>query len=145
MPGNLLSTQSFKTTRERFEKIIEIKRLRSGQLKLSNETMRRIFVMPDQQQSNSKCVIFGVLGFLAGIPLSYFFQSPLIRKIPLTEYLKLIPKMLTDSGKMTPEARAMDSAVLGNPIAVLVVTCIACAVLFALMGYFIDHTQKTSP
>ena len=99
--------------------------------------------MSKQQQGGSKSIVFGIIGFLAGIPLSYFFQSPIIRKIPLIEYLKLIPEMLTDSGGGTSEQRAMVSVMVGDPVAVLVVTCIVCGVLAALVGYFIDRSQKT--
>ncbi|MDR1977295.1 MAG: hypothetical protein LBQ42_01020 [Synergistaceae bacterium] len=99
--------------------------------------------MSAEQQGASKAVVFGIIGFVAGIPLSYFFQSPLIRKIPLTQYLKAIPRMLFDSGG-TPEERAMASAMVGDPVAVLVATCIVCAALLALVGYFIDQSQKTS-
>jgi hypothetical protein len=102
-------------------------------------------ITPEQQeqQGPSKAVIFGVVGFVAGIPLSYFFQAPLIRKIPFTEYLKLIPGILFGPGG-TPEERAMVTALMGDLVAVLVMTCVICAFLLAMAGYFVDQSQKKS-
>jgi predicted PurR-regulated permease PerM len=100
--------------------------------------------MSEQQTSGGSLkIVFGVIGIILGLPLSYFFQSPLIRKIPLSEYLKHIPQLLTNSGG-TPEQRAMESAMIGNPVAVLVMTCVVCAIIGAVLGYFIDHSKKQS-
>ena len=87
---------------------------------------------------NAKAIL-GIVGFFLGIPMSYYFQAPLIRKIPLSEYIKLIPRMLTESPSQSgpPE-------LVGNPSAVFIVTCLACAFLFGLAGYFIDQNRNKS-
>ncbi|MDR1873948.1 MAG: FHA domain-containing protein [Synergistaceae bacterium] len=104
---------------------------------------------PRPQQGTSNAVVFGIVGFLAGIPLSYFFQSPLVRiKMPFVDYLKLIPAILLGSGGTpkgaAPEVQAMGTALVGGLVAVIVATCVLCAALAAMAGYYVDQSRKKS-
>ena len=95
--------------------------------------------MSKQRQGISVMVILGIVGFFLGAPISYFFQSPFVQKIQLGEYIKLIPKVLTDN----PVSRGQISRELvGNPIAVLIVTCLVTTFIFGMVGYFIDRSKK---
>jgi hypothetical protein len=98
---------------------------------------------PEPQEGVSKAVVFGIVGFVAGIPLSYFFQSPIIRKVPFIEYLRLIPEIVFGSGG-TREERAMGTALMGDLVAVIVVTCVICAFIAAMAGYYVDQSRKKS-
>jgi hypothetical protein len=84
-----------------------------------------------------------VAGFLAGIPLSYFFQSPLIKKMPFDEYLNGIPVIL---GSLfdTPEQKAMTDAIAGNTVGVLIGTCVLCAFILGGINHFINKPRETS-
>jgi hypothetical protein len=93
--------------------------------------------MSEQQKDTSnKIIMFGVIGFLAGIPLSYFFQPPIIRKLSLSEYVSNIPGMLT--AKTSPGDAAL---VGGDPVAVFWMTCVITAAIFALARYFILRSK----
>jgi len=71
--------------------------------------------------SSNNAVIYGIIGFLLGIPLSYFFQAEKIRAVySLPQYLIKLPEIL--SSKNTE---------LFVPV---ILTCIISTVIFALIG-----------
>jgi hypothetical protein len=75
--------------------------------------------------------LFAFVGLLAGLPVSYYFQDPFIReKIPIAEYIKLLPDILTD------RSTGMDFT---TPI---ISSCLVCAILFGVVGYFIALSRK---
>jgi TRAP transporter 4TM/12TM fusion protein len=95
-------------------------------------------------QTNQASAALGVAGFLMGIPLSYFFQSPLLRILPFDEYLKAIPEILNVSVNISgQEGMQVISALLGDPGLILVITCLMCSFLLAVLGYFIERSRKS--
>jgi hypothetical protein len=99
--------------------------------------------MPEQAKKlNTAWLAF--MGFLAGIPLSYFFQSPLVRKMPFSRYLALIPGELLGSLIRTSEQQAMNNAIVGNAVAVIIGTCVVCALILGGISYFINKSREVS-
>jgi hypothetical protein len=89
--------------------------------------------MEEKESSNKMMsLFFGVIGILLGVPLSYFFQNPMIRKIPLTEYIKHIPEVLSKSDPM-----------LGDLATPVILTCAICAFLMGVLGYFISKSTDS--
>ena len=76
-------------------------------------------------------LILGFIGFLLGIPLSYFFQPGLIRaKFTCGEYITNLPQLL--------------EGILKNPddlgiqiLLTLVITCAVTSIIFAVIGHAI--------
>ena len=87
--------------------------------------------------------LFGIIGFFVGIPLSYYFQAPMIRKLPLSEYIKLVPKMLTEPINLRMGGGADSfSALIGSPKAVVIITCLICAAVFYYVRHRIEQSNK---
>ena len=85
-------------------------------------------------------VKLGIIGLILGLPISYFFQDPFIRiLIPVSEYIKGIPKILTSPSSQMGE---LETGLIGNPAAVIIVTCLACAFLLGLAGYYFDKKNN---
>ena len=79
--------------------------------------------------------VFGVIGFVLGGPISYFFQSALIReKVPFGEYaIKSLSIMI--------EPEAWENApFIGNVGLTILVTCLVCAAI----AYFIGRSMEKS-
>ncbi len=95
-----------------------------------------------EKQCTSKKILFGAIGILLGFPLSYFFQAPLIRKIPMSEYLKAIPKILSSGVPVDANQKAMQDALIGNAVLPIVLSCFVCAFLLGVIGHFIDKSNK---
>ena len=80
-----------------------------------------------QEQTGTGCgpVMFAVIGFILGVPLSYLFQSELVRaKVPFEKYIGHAPQILFEAWN-TP---------VGSPGAVILVTCVVCALLLGFIG-----------
>ena len=85
-------------------------------------------------------ITLGIVGLLLGLPLSYFFQAPMIRnKMPLSEYIKMLPQIISTNPAGIGE---FEASMIGNPPAVLIVTCLVCAFLFGLAGYLIERNRR---
>ena len=76
------------------------------------------------------CAFFGViLGLIAGVPLSYYFQNEAVRqKFTLGGYLKRIVDVVKDD-----QCR--------NPV---IIACVVCAVVFGVIGALIGKSGKKS-
>jgi hypothetical protein len=79
--------------------------------------------MSEQQNPVSPSGLFALVGFLAGIPISYFFQGEMVKKLSLVQYVKALPQMLGDITK----PKAWDF--LGDYVLTLLFTCVVCAFL----------------
>lgn len=65
----------------------------------------------------------GLIGFLAGIPLSYLFQNGLVRnKLSLGDYIAKLPDIIGAAGDR-------------NDMAGIVVTLVVTCVIFAIVGF----------
>ncbi|MDR3255294.1 MAG: zinc ribbon domain-containing protein [Synergistaceae bacterium] len=77
--------------------------------------------------------LFSFIGFLAGLPASYFFQDPFIReKLSLVDYIKLLPDIISDKSTGT------------NFTTPIIASCLIGAILFGVVGYFIALSKKSS-
>jgi hypothetical protein len=114
--------------------------------------------MSEQQNKTiSKKTKFAVIGFLLGIPVSYYFQNPMIQKTSLGRYVQDVPKLfislpriLFEYANRPPMAGAEREFYngivrsLGSAIAVLLVTCVVCAFLLGAVGNYIEQNQRKS-
>ncbi len=79
-------------------------------------------INPAAFPSGNKAFTYGFIGFLIGIPLSYFFQAEKLRAmLSLPQYLAKLPEML--SGQNSKEF-----------VSPVVLTCIITTTLFAFIG-----------
>jgi len=77
--------------------------------------------------------IFALIGFLLGGPLSYFFQSEMLRlKIPFGEYAIRAHLMLLDSRAW------QNDPFIGNVALTILITCVVCTVCLYFVGYSLD-------
>jgi len=77
--------------------------------------------------------LFAFIGLLLGLPVSYYFQDPFIReKVSIEDYIKLLPEILTDRSTGT------------NFTTPIISSCVVCAVLLGIVGYFIALSRKKS-
>ena len=91
-----------------------------------------------QDNRGSKKLVFGIVGFLLGAPMSYFFQPPIIReKISFGRYVEHLPEILSG-----PNSWKTDPMLGSNPSLTVLVTCVICAAIFGFMGYLIDKANK---
>ncbi|MDR2175040.1 MAG: hypothetical protein LBO82_03775 [Synergistaceae bacterium] len=92
--------------------------------------------MSEQQNSSSSVGRFAGLGFLIGIPVSYFFQGAGIKKLSLVQYIKAIPEALKAIG----EPHGWD--MVGDAVLTLVFSCIVCTFLGVMLGNWWDKKKK---
>jgi hypothetical protein len=88
---------------------------------------------------------YAFIGFLSGIPLSYFFQSPLLKKaMSLFGYVIRIPQILFEFlfVSRTPDEQILVGFLVGDVVGVLVTVCIICALIGGFAGYCVDHTPR---
>ena len=88
---------------------------------------------------------YALIGFLCGIPLSYSFQSPLMRKaLTFIDYMIALPRILFEALFFfkTPEERALENFVVGDVVAVLFTVCIVCALIGGFAGYYVDQSRR---
>lgn len=79
--------------------------------------------------SMEKRDLLALVGFILGLPLSYFFQSDFIRsKFSIGEYIGAFPRLLTSG----------DS----NLIIPIAISCVICAVMLGIVGHFMDLAEK---
>ena|GEM_PF-5098725 len=91
-----------------------------------------------QQTSGMKKIGFGVIGFIIGGPISYFFQHAAIReKIPFGRYIIESFKILLD-----PTSWKSDSMV-GNVGLKIFLTCVICAAIGCYIGYSMDKKNNS--
>ena len=93
--------------------------------------------MAKKHSSAGMVILFGIIGLLFGLPLSYFFQPQIVRKIPLGQYLKAIPEMMTSSQSNDRFAR-----MLGDLITPIILSCLICAFILGIVGYFIAKSHQ---
>lgn len=73
-------------------------------------------------------ILFGIAGALLGMPLSYYFQDPMIRhKVPFGMYIENIPKILGGPGA-DPLTQSLFQTML--------LTVLICLALGAGLGFF---------
>ena len=81
--------------------------------------------------------IFALVGFVVGGPLSYFFQSEMIRmKMPFGEYAVRAHSMLFDSRAW------QNDPFVGNIALTILVTCVVCAVALYIVGYSLEGKRR---
>jgi hypothetical protein len=88
---------------------------------------------------------YAFIGFLGGIPLSYFFQSPLVRKaFSLLEYVLYLPKILFEALFISKslDQKMLEQFIAGDVVAVLFTVCIICALIGGFAGYYIDQSRR---
>jgi hypothetical protein len=76
------------------------------------------------------------LGFLAGIPISYFFQGAGVKKLSLVQYVKALPGVLRVLG----EPHGWD--MVGDAVLTVVFTCVVCAFLGGLLWRLLEQGNK---
>ena len=77
----------------------------------------------------NKKTILGIVGFLMGLPLSYFFQPEKLRAVySVTDYLGSLPDLLSS-----------DKGDFASPI---IITCIITTAIGILIGYFLDQAEE---
>jgi hypothetical protein len=88
--------------------------------------------------------MFAALGVTLGLPLSYYFQPPMIRKIPLSDYIEGIPKMLIGAIAQNEDYR-MATAVAGGDLgATIIMVCVVCALIGGVIGYFVEKRRNAA-
>lgn len=88
------------------------------------------------QNSGSKKWVFGIIGFLLGGPISYLFQSSLIReKISFGEYAIKSHMVMLDSQSWG------NNPIVGNVGLTILVTCVICALVLFFVGSQIDKNK----
>ena len=88
---------------------------------------------------------YALIGFLIGIPLSYNFQSPILKKaLSCIDYMLSLPRILFDALFVfkSPAQRALENFVAGDVVAVLVSVCVGCALIGGLVGYYVDQLSR---
>jgi hypothetical protein len=88
---------------------------------------------------------YALIGFLCGIPMSYYFQSPLLQKaMSLIDYVFAVPQMLFESlfAFKSQGQRAMEQALLGDFAAILITVCVVCALIGGAAGYYVDQSSR---
>ena len=86
-------------------------------------------------RSFSKAWGLGFLGFLVGLPMSYFFQVPLIRqKVSWGGYITHLPDIFKEIFQGRPGA--------GDVLSPIIMTCLVCAAIFAFIGYTMDKKAR---
>lgn len=74
---------------------------------------------------------FGIIGFLLGIPLSYFFQPEKLRAYySITKYLAELPNLIASKQ--------------GDFLSPILITCVITTVLGVIVGIFIRQKDKES-
>jgi len=77
----------------------------------------------------NKKVIFGIIGFFLGFPISYYFQPEKLRAmLSMTDYLQSIPK-LASSDK-------------GDFLTPIIFSCLISTAIFVFIGYLLDQNNK---
>ena len=81
-----------------------------------------------KKKASSLPLIGGIVGFVLGIPISYFFQPGIIRtKLTCGEYITRLPEMIADTLKNPDD--------LGIKVLLtLVITCVVLSVIGWLIG-----------
>ena len=91
-----------------------------------------------QLKHSTKKILFAIIGFIIGGPISYFFQHAAIReKFPFGEYVINCFQIMLDSESWK------SNLMVGNVAMRIFLSCVICA----LIGYIIGHSieKKTTP
>jgi hypothetical protein len=87
--------------------------------------------MSGRQNLPDRVVLSGLVGFMAGIPLSYFFQASDVRELwSFGRYLMAIPETLRAAGA------SLNQLTLSDPVSLIIAVAVVCALLAALAGYY---------
>ncbi len=77
----------------------------------------------------SKTTSFAILGIILGIPISYYFQPPIIQnKLTLFQYLGRLPAVLSEGN--------------GDFVGPILLSCVLCAIVLGIVGYFMDQSSN---
>ncbi|MDR3355555.1 MAG: FHA domain-containing protein [Synergistaceae bacterium] len=82
--------------------------------------------------------ILAIVGFIMGMPLSYYFQNAIVQKIPFLEYIKVTPQILLYPFSGGGNESQVFSQMEANIAVTLWITCVVLAVIGFLLGYLFD-------
>lgn len=120
------------------------RRSRSGKVRYTddddaavNQTARRYKQQEKEKESEGSGLMFiyGIFGFLLGIPMSYYFQPSYIRdKVPFSKYIEAVPSFFSPTA-----GEAQKMAEMGIDLTTpVIISCLIFTILGLVAGRFWD-------